>query len=116
MADEVNDECRSKIIVQALIREEVSHIEQIARVLSVQRSDKFSSVEIGERNQCRLSVAKGKHYIPEQIIGMLREAEAGLVQGEWVAPEIPRSPNIEGKHDGVLRWGADKKRALPHRL
>src|SRR5713101_5909399 len=48
VADHVDDEGVAKIVIDALIREQVADVEQVPWVLAVQRCNQLAGVEVGE--------------------------------------------------------------------
>ncbi len=48
MTGKVNHECAAQIVADAFVRQQQHHVEQIARVLPVERGDQLAAVEIGK--------------------------------------------------------------------
>ncbi len=49
----------SKRVIDALIGKKISDVEEVARMLAIQRRNQLASVEIGKRNEPHLSEAQG---------------------------------------------------------
>jgi hypothetical protein len=58
MAEKIDDERASQIIVDPLVRKQVTHIEEIAWMLTIERGDNLAGVEVGKGHDVDFSKAK----------------------------------------------------------
>jgi hypothetical protein len=55
VAEDVDDESFPQVFADALVREKVADIEQVARMLAVQRRDELASIKVGEADDLDFS-------------------------------------------------------------
>ena len=58
VADEVDEECAPQFVTYTFIRQQVSHVEQVTRVLAIQRRHDLSRIEVGEGNNLHFGEAE----------------------------------------------------------
>src|SRR5216684_1503402 len=55
VAEQVHDKSATQGIVYSLACEKIPHVEEVARMLTIERSDDLAGIEIGKRHDARLS-------------------------------------------------------------
>ena len=59
VTDDVDKECAPQLVAYTFVRQEIAHVEKIARVLAVERRDDLARIEIFEGHDLHLGKAKG---------------------------------------------------------
>ena len=58
MAENVNEECLAQIVIDALIGQQIPHVEKITRMLAVEGGDDLTGIEVGEADNLDFSKSK----------------------------------------------------------